>query len=139
MMAARAGAANIVACERVPIIAEAAERIVALNGLDRAIRVINKASSDLAVGNDLEGRADILVSEIISSDLLAENVLETFQDAHLRLLREGATVIPRAATAVGCVVESEVLDKYATVSVVSGFDVSPLTSLHRRAFSSTGL
>ena len=47
MMAARAGAANIVACERVLIIAGAAERIVALNGLDRAIRVINKASSDL--------------------------------------------------------------------------------------------
>jgi type II protein arginine methyltransferase len=129
MMAARAGAANIVACERVPIIAEAAERIVALNGLDRAIRVINKASSDLAVGNDLEGRADILVSEIISSDLLAENVLDTFQDAHLRLLREGATVIPRAATAVGCLVESEVLEKYATVSVVSGFDVSPFNEL----------
>ena len=34
MMAARVGASNIVACERVPIIAEAAERIVALNGLD---------------------------------------------------------------------------------------------------------
>src|SRR6201998_1742443 len=129
MMAARAGAANIVACERVPIIAEAAERIVALNGLDRAIRVINKASSDLTVGKDLEGLADILVSEIISSDLLAENVLDTFQDAHLRLLREGATVIPRAATAVGCLVESEVLDKYAAVNVVSGFDVSPFAEL----------
>src|ERR1700739_3340918 len=129
MMAARAGATNIVACERVPIIAEAAERIVALNGLDRAIRVINKASSDLTVGKDLEGLADILVSEIISSDLLAENVLDTFQDAHLRLLREGATVIPRAATAVGCLVESEVLDKYAAVNVVSGFDVSPFAEL----------
>jgi type II protein arginine methyltransferase len=129
MMAARAGATNIVACERVPIIAEAAERIVALNGLEGAIRVIDKASSDLTVGGDLKDRADILVSEIISSDLLAENVLDTFQDAHLRLLREGATVIPRAATAVGCLVESEVLDKYATVSAVSGFDVSPFTEL----------
>jgi predicted RNA methylase len=129
MMAARAGATNIVACERVPIIAEAAERIVALNGLDQAIRVISKASTDLIVGADLDDRADILVSEIISSDLLAENVLETFQDAHLRLLREGATVIPRAATAVGCLVESEVLDKYAAVNVVSGFDVSPFTEL----------
>jgi hypothetical protein len=83
MMAARVGASNIVACERVPIIAEAAERIIALNGLDRAIRVISEASNDLAVGKDLEGPADILVSEIISSDLLAENVLDTFQDAHL--------------------------------------------------------
>ena len=60
---------------------------------------------------------------------MAENVLDTFQDAHLRLLREGATVIPRAATAVGCLVESEVLDKYAAVNVVSGFDVSPFAEL----------
>lgn len=129
MMAARAGATNIVACERVPIIAEAAERIVALNGLDGAIRVIGKASTELAVGQDLEGPADILVSEIISSDLLAENVLDTFQDAHVRLLRKGATVIPRAATAVGCLVESDVLDKYAAVNIVSGFDVSPFAEL----------
>jgi predicted RNA methylase len=129
MMAARAGAANIVACERVPIIAEAAERIVALNGLDHAIRVINKASGDLTVGKDLQARADILVSEIISSDLLAENVLDTFQDAHLRLLRSGATVIPRAATAVGCLVESEHFEKYAAVNDVSGFDVSPFAEL----------
>jgi predicted RNA methylase len=129
MMAARAGATNIVACERVPVIAETAQRIVALNGFDRAIRVINKASTDLAVGKDLDGRADILVSEIISSDLLAESVLDTFQDAHLRLLRAGATVIPRSATAVGCLVESAMLEKYAGVSGVSGFDVSPFTEL----------
>ncbi len=129
MMAARAGATNIVACETVPIIAEAAERIVALNGLESSIRVINKASGTLAVGKDLDGLADILVSEIISSDLLAENVLDTFQDAHLRLLREGATVIPRAATAVGCLIESATLHKYTVVSEVSGFNVSPFTEL----------
>ena len=129
MMAARAGATNIVACERVPVIAEAAQRIVALNGFDHAIRVINKVSTDLAIGKDLDVPADILVSEIISSDLLAESVLDTFQDAHLRLLREGATVIPRAATAVGCLVESATLEKYAGVKVVSGFDVSPFTEL----------
>jgi predicted RNA methylase len=129
MMAARAGATNIVACERVPLIAEAARRIVALNGFDHAIRVINKASTDLAIGKDLDVPADILVSEIISSDLLAESVLDTFQDAHLRLLREGATVIPRAATAVGCLIESATLEKYAGVNAVSSFDVSPFTEL----------
>ncbi|MGA9090997.1 MAG: hypothetical protein WB420_18040, partial [Bradyrhizobium sp.] len=44
-------------------------------------------------------------SEILSSDLLAEDGLNTFEDAHARLLRPGATVIPRAATAVGCLLE----------------------------------
>jgi predicted RNA methylase len=129
MMAARAGATNVVACERVPIIAEKAERIVALNGFEKQIRIVNKDSTQIAAGKDIDDRADILISEIISSDLLAENVLDTFQDAHSRLLREDATVIPRAATAMGCLVESDVLQKYAFVGEVSGFDVSPFTTL----------
>jgi predicted RNA methylase len=129
MMAARAGATNIVACERMPVIAEKAERIVALNGFEKQIRIINKDSNQIAVGADIDAGVDILISEIISSDLLAENVLDTFQDAHSRLLREDATVIPRAATAVGCLVESDVLHKYAVVGDVSGFDVSPFATL----------
>jgi predicted RNA methylase len=129
MMAARAGARNVIACEKVPVIAEAAERIVRLNHFENQIRIINKASGELVVGKDLDDRADILISEIISSDLLAENVLDTFEDAHERLLRQNATVIPRAATAVGCLVASAVLDQYAFVNNVSGFDVSPFAAL----------
>jgi predicted RNA methylase len=129
MMAARAGATNIVTCEKVPIIAETAERIIALNGYESQIRVVNKGSSELAVGKDIAARADILISEILSSDLLAENVLSTFEDAHARLLRDGATIVPRAATAVGCLVESAALSEYAFVGHVSGFDVSPFGAL----------
>jgi predicted RNA methylase len=129
MMAARAGATNIVTCEQVPVIAETAERIVALNGYERQIRIVNKSSNQIVVGQDMEARADILISEILSSDLLAEDVLSTFEDAHARLLRPGATVIPRAATAVGCLVESDVLSQYAFVKDVAGFDVSPFSAL----------
>ncbi len=129
MMAARAGARNIVTCERVPVIAETAQRIVALNGYERQIRVVNMSSSRMVVGKEIEARADILISEILSSDLLAEDVLNTFEDAHARLLRPGATVIPRAATAVGCLVESDVLSEHAFVGEVSGFDVSPFGAL----------
>jgi predicted RNA methylase len=129
MMAARAGATNVLACEKVPAIAEKAEHIVALNGFEKQIRVISKDSNQIVPGKDIDARADILISEIISSDLLAENVLDTFQDAHSRLLRKDAIVIPRAATAVGCLVESDVMHNYAFVGDVSGFDVSPFTTL----------
>jgi len=129
MMAARAGATNIVSCEEVPVIAETAQRIVAINGYAEQIRIVNKSSRQLVVGQDIEARADILISEILSSDLLAENIFTTFEDAHARLLRPGATVIPRAATAVGCLVESDLLSESAFVSVVSGFDVSPFNAL----------
>ena len=56
MMAARAGARNIVSCERIPVIAETAERIVARNGYESQIRVVNKSSTQIAVGEDIEAR-----------------------------------------------------------------------------------
>jgi tetratricopeptide (TPR) repeat protein len=124
MMAARAGAGQIVACEMVPVIADMAKRIVADNGYAEHIDIHAMASTSLDIGKQLDGRADILVSEILSSDLLTENVLETFEDAHARLLAPDAIVIPRAASAVGCLVESAVLADYVFVDQVSGFDLS---------------
>lgn len=129
MMAARAGATNIVTCEAVPVIAETARKIVAQNGFADRIAVVDKKSTELVVGTDIQIKADILVSEILSSDLLAEDVLSTFEDAHARLINEGASIIPRAATAVGCLVESDVLSKYSFVADVSGFDVSEFSPL----------
>lgn len=124
MMAARAGAGSVVACEAVPIIADMARRIVADNGYADRIDIFAKLSTDLEVGAELDAPADILVSEILSSDLLTENVLDTFEDAHARLLKNDAIVIPRAASAIGCLVESDVLNDYVFVDRVSGFDVS---------------
>lgn len=129
LMAARAGATGIVTCESVPLIAETARRIIALNGHAAAITVVAKPSTGLALGHDLPVRADILVSEILSSDLLAEGVLDTFEDAQRRLLRPGARIIPRAAAAIGCLIESPVLANYAGVSRAAGFDVSPFSEL----------
>ncbi len=111
----------------IPVIAEAAERIV--NGYEKQIRVVGKSSSRMVVGKKNEARADVLISEILSSDLLAEDALNTFEDADARLLRPERQVIPRAATAVGCLVENELLSQYAFVGEVAGFDVSALSAL----------
>lgn len=124
LMAARAGAERVVACEMEPLIAEMAQQIVAQNGYGDRITVHAKPSTDLAVGAELDGPADILVSEILSSDLLTEKVLDTFEDAHRRLLAPDALVIPNAATAMGCLVASDTLADYAFVGEVSGFDLS---------------
>lgn len=129
MMAARAGAASVTACEMVPVIAAVARRIIADNGYADRIAVHTAPSDALEVGVHLDERADILVSEILSSDLLTEHVLATFEDAHARLIKPDAIVIPRAARAVGCLVESAVLADYAFVGEVSGFDVSRFGAL----------
>lgn len=127
LMAARAGARKVVACEMDPMIAEMAQRIVAANGYADRVTVHAKPSTELAVGAELDAPADILVSEILSSDLLTEKVLDTFEDAHRRLLAPDAIVIPRAASAMGCLVASENLAEYAFVGQVSGFDLSAFT------------
>lgn len=124
LMAARAGAERVVACEMEPLIAEMAQQIVAQNGYADRITVHVKPSTELAIGAELDGPADILVSEILSSDLLTEKVLDTFEDAHRRLLAPDALVIPNAASAVGCLVASDTLADYAFVGEVSGFDLS---------------
>lgn len=124
MMAARAGAASVTACEVVPIIADMARRIVADNGYGERIDIFAAASTELEVGREMAAPADILVSEILSSDLLTENVLDTFEDAHARLLTRDAIVIPRAASAMGCLVESPTLEDYSFVGEVSGFNLS---------------
>ena len=125
MMAVRAGAQNVVCCETVAVVTEAAKKIVALNGYGESITVVPKNSKDLVVGEDLDRCADILISEILSSDLLSEGVLSTFEDAIDRLEHQNATIIPRAIAARGCLIESFVLAKSAFVDHVSGFDVSP--------------
>ncbi|MFM9829291.1 MAG: tetratricopeptide repeat protein [Sphingomonas sp.] len=129
MMAARAGAKSVVACEMVPVIAEMAQRIVTENGYADRITIFDRLSSELSVGVELDARADILVSEILSSDLLTEHVLDTFEDARARLLTADAAIIPRAASAIGCLVESDVLANYVFVDQVSGFDLSSFGEL----------
>ena len=61
MMAARAGAAEVVTCESNLAVAAAASEIIARNGFADRVRVISKSSVDLEVGIDLIDRADVLV------------------------------------------------------------------------------
>lgn len=97
MMAARAGAAAVITCEVVPAIAEKAAEIVAHNGYANRVRVIAKHSDQLDAEADMGGRADILVSEIVSSNLLGEKILAAHERAVRDLLKPGAQHQPHAA------------------------------------------
>lgn len=129
LMAARAGAGTVVACEGEPMVAAAAREVLAANPLGRRVRLVEKLSQQMAVGTDLPAPADILVSEIISSDLLTEGILPTFEDAHARLLKPGATILPRAVAAVGCLVGGEDLARQGFIGEACGFDLSAYQTL----------
>lgn len=125
MMAARAGAKLVTTCEQAAVIAETAAEIVRRNGLADRVKVIPKRSTQLAVGVDLPERADLLISEILSDKLLAENVLSSTAHARRHLLKPDGKIIPRAIAAVIRVVGGPFLQEAAFVDRVDGFDLSP--------------
>ncbi len=75
MMAARAGARHVYACEMLPDLADLARIVVAENGFADRITVVAKASKDLVLGVDLPERATLLVTEIFDALLIGEGAL----------------------------------------------------------------
>jgi protein arginine N-methyltransferase 7 len=121
MMAARAGAAEVIACEMNPVIAEQASEIVRRNGYADRVRVIAKHSGQLGAKADLGSRVDVIVSEIVSNDLLSQDVLAIHEHAVRHLLKPGGRVIPaRGAIRVAL---AEWHGKNSDLVDVAGFDL----------------
>ena len=94
IMAANLGAHEINTCETNSIIANTAIKVIEDNNLSEKINVITKKSNDIKVGKDINKPADVLVSEIFSSELLREDVLPSLEDAKQRLISKNAKIIP---------------------------------------------
>jgi type II protein arginine methyltransferase len=125
MMAARAGAVHVTACEAVGVIAERARDIVSRNGLSSRITVHGKRSQDVEVGKDLAQRAEVLVTETFSSGLINEHVLPTIEHAHAHLLLPAATIIPCVASAMGYLAGGQMLRGMLYAEKINGFDMTP--------------
>jgi predicted RNA methylase len=132
MMAARLGAASVHTCEAVPLIAGTAARIVARNGLQDRVTVIPKPSHAVRLGEDLPERADVLVHEVFSSELLGEAVLPAIEDARARLLAPGGRLVPYAASIMIALVGGDALGRHVHVDEACGFDVSEFNAIHPR-------
>lgn len=127
MIAARAGA-EVITCEADPAIASVARDVVAANGYSDRVRVLNMHSTAIDVERDMGGPADILVSEIVSNDLLSEGVLAAHEDAVARLIKPGAAVIP-ARGSIRVALASDVRPQGHRLSEASGFDLSAFNRL----------
>jgi len=124
MMAAKLGARQVTTCEAVAEIAETARAIVADNGFTPPITVIPKLSTKLAIGKDMDERADLLVSEILSSEFLGEGVLSSIEDAKRRLLKPGAQIIPARGSIQFALFSGTDIEKNIRVDEVYNFDLS---------------
>lgn len=126
MMAARAGA-DVITIEIDPAVARAAEATIAANGYADRVRVLAKDALSVTA-EDLGGPMDLLVSEIVSNDVLGEHVLPLHEHAARNLLRPGAQVIPARAIARVALAEDLLLDA-RRLGAIDGFDLSPFNRL----------
>lgn len=125
MMAARAGAEKVVACEMNPRLAELAQEIVARNGLADKVTVLARKSTELTVGRELPRRADLIVSEILDSGVIGEGMIPSMRHALSELAAPGARIIPAGAEVHAALVEAPGLRRVNPVGMIEGFDLSP--------------
>lgn len=124
MMAIRAGASRVDACEMVPELAKTAEKIVAQNNYSSQINIIADKSVNVKIGVQMSEKADIVVSEILDAGLLGEGVLPSVRHAKKHLLKENAIVIPQAAKLKGMLVDLPKRKLVNPIGNISGFDLS---------------
>src|SRR6266550_3545159 len=124
LMAARAGAAKVTACEAVTLIAARAREIIAQNGLSDRIIVIPTKSTAITVPGVMAERAEVLVTETFASGLITEGVLPTIEHAHEYLLTPDATIIPASACIMGYLAGGPTLQGMLFVDKIAGFDLS---------------
>ncbi|MBV70545.1 MAG: hypothetical protein CMH52_04270 [Myxococcales bacterium] len=129
LMAADAGASQVYACDDNPRITKAAAQVVRANGFETCIKVIQKRSTQLVVGDDMADRADALICEIFDAGFFGEDALATIQHAKAHLLKPGAKMVPDGVRIIAQPVFSESLNHYFSVETVCGFTLAPFNAL----------
>lgn len=129
MMAAKLGARHVFTCEAVSLIAATAVKVIQKNGYQDRITVLSKPSHAVEIGKDLPARADVLVHEIFSSELLGEHVLAAIEDAKARLLRPGGRILPSAASIMVALVSGDALEKNLYAGESFGFDLREFNAI----------
>ncbi|XP_035916819.1 protein arginine N-methyltransferase 7 [Anopheles stephensi] len=124
MMAIRAGADSVVACEAFRPMAECAEKVIEANGMKERIRLVKKRSTQLSVGlgQDMERRANVLVTELFDTELIGEGALGTYRHALQHLLTDDVLTIPHLATVYAQVVECPLVLGWQQLKTLSNAD-----------------
>ncbi len=128
MMAARAGAAQVITCESNPVVAATATEIIARNGFADRVRVISKNSADLEVGIDFAEPADVLLCDTFGSNMIGAGILPAIEHASRRLVRPGAPVIPACGMIRIALAEDQKLH-LRRMHTIEGFDLSLFNQL----------
>jgi predicted O-methyltransferase YrrM len=132
LMAAKLGAEHVVTCEAKKSVANIAKKVVKQNGLANKINVIASTSSSVQIGKQLSRKADVLVHEIFSSELLNEGVLPAIEDAKKRLLAPNARIVPAQASVMVALAGGDEIFRNYRAGASFGFDLSEFNNTQPR-------
>lgn len=123
MMAAESGADRITACEAFTPMADCAEGIFKANNYANRVHLIKKSSKDIDLQKDMGGRrANVLVAELLDTELIGEGALLTYNHAHENLLTDDVISIPYKAYCYAQVVQSPLAAQCNTLKHLTNLD-----------------
>lgn len=109
MLAARHGADSVVTIEAFSPTSIVARKVIEVNGFKDKIKMISKHSTEVRVGKgeDMEQKANILVAEVLDTELIGEGALRTYNEAHEHLLESDCISVPHSAQVYIQIVDSK--------------------------------
>lgn len=116
MMAADAGAHEVIGCELERVIYTAGREVLERNGYSERVRLINKDCRQLKLQEDLAARADLVLFEMFDCGLIGEGILHFLAYVREHLAHGKTRYLPKAARVRACVVEYR-LERAAQVDV----------------------
>lgn len=124
MLAAQHGADSVITLEAFSPVSHVARKIIYTNGFGERIKIVNKHSTEVAVGKgkDLEQKANILVAEVFDTELIGEGAIKTYNHAHQNLMENDCICVPDSAAVYIQVVDCEKVISWNTFKVMPSLD-----------------
>lgn len=99
MLAAEHGADSVVTIEAFSPVSHIARKVIEKNGFGQKIKIVNKHSTEVSVGvgKDMEQKANILVAEVLDTELIGEGAISTYNHAHKHLMEKYCICVPDSA------------------------------------------
>lgn len=120
MLAARHGADSVVTIEAFSPISHIAIQIIETNGFGNKIKIINKHSTKVTVGEgcDMIQKANILVAELLDTELIGEGAIKSYNHAHEHLMEKCCISVPDSAIIFAQVVDCPMVVEWNTFKPV---------------------
>ena len=130
MMAARAGAAHVYACEADAQVARIARANIARNGLNESITVLDCRYEDVRLDEHLPRRAELVIHEFVSAELAIPKLRAMVEGLREHVVTDDAPFLPGAfATRAMLIADEAPLDLVRVPAEVEGFDLSQINCL----------